>query len=83
MFKFKRQGKQIRLEILPRISGAETWSFYFSREENDEPGAQLLLNAFETRMKEALKNTRQEFYDRGYKDGKAKRRKCDWIGGWW
>lgn len=83
MFEFKRIGKEIRLTISPNISGAENWTYYFRREEPSEPAAQLLLNAFESEMKKRLKATRQKYYDMGYKDAKAKRRKCDWIGGWW
>ncbi len=83
MFEFKRLKNQIRLDINPNIPGAENWSFYFRRESSDEPSAQLLLNAFENEMRKQLKTTRQKYYDAGYKDAKAKRKKCDWFGGWW
>ena len=83
MIKFTRKGTRIRVEVAPNIPGADTWVFYFDRNESSEPAAQLLVNAFNDKMEQTLKATRQEFYDQGYRDAKAKRKKCDWIRGWW
>lgn len=83
MFKLKRIKEKIQLTVSPTIPNAEIWEYYFFFTEKDEPSAQLLLNQIQNHMQVSLKNTRQEYYDRGYKDAKAKRKKCDWISGWW
>lgn len=83
MFEIKREKERIKLTVKPAIPGAESWEYYFYRTEQDEPTAQLLVNAINEHMKKLLKHTRQEYYDNGYKDAKAKRKKADWIGGWW
>ncbi|KKN30168.1 hypothetical protein LCGC14_0836820 [marine sediment metagenome] len=74
MFKFTRKGPQVVLEIA---------RFCFNYDGSSESEAQLVLNAIESYIEDRLKTTRQDFYDWGYKDGKAKRKKCDWIGGGW
>ena len=83
MFEFTRKGYQIQLKIEACIPGAENWRFHFDHNGHDEPAAQLLLNAIESHMEKRLKATRQDFYNLGYKDGKTKQKRCDWIGGQW
>ncbi len=83
MIKFDRKDNTIYCYVSVAIPGTQTWTYHFSWTSNDVPNAQLLCNALDDALTEKLKQIREDAYNKGWKDAKAKLRKSDWFGGWW
>lgn len=83
MFQFDRKESECLLKVKISIPGAGDWTYTFSRHEEDVPDAQLTVNAMEDWMNEKLKAIREDSYNEGWKDAKAKKKKRDWFAGWW
>jgi hypothetical protein len=50
---------------------------------DDQLYASLLAAELRKQLEHKLEGIRKEEYDRGYKDGRAKRGKSSWFKSWW
>lgn len=80
MIKLERKATKIQLNVTCPRNG---YTYYFTYECGDgkEDYAILLREALADGLFNALRNTRSEAYDRGYKDAKKKTRKETWFSG--
>ena len=57
-------------------------SFPFSFQCGDAYYAELLRQHFDKKLSDRIEQVRKEEYDKGYKDGRAKRGKISWFYSW-
>jgi hypothetical protein len=54
-------------------------TYHFNFDCGDKHYASLLKNHFDKALRARIENIRQEEYEKGYKDGRAKRAKKSWF----
>jgi hypothetical protein len=80
MIKFHQHGTQVKVEIDPGINGS-TMLLYWQADK--EMLAYLLRDKLQTELGDKLRAIREEAYEKGWKDAKAKRAKSTWFARWW
>lgn len=81
---FIRKDSEVQAKIETMIDGAGDWTYTFKFPERDNAVAQLTVNQFQQAMEAALKRMKQEWYDKGWTEAKAKKgSKREWFGGYW
>lgn len=68
----EREGKQIIITISDVV---DNWSFPFHRTAEHEYVASLLYDRIIERLRKHMVGIRRKYYEKGYKDGRGKKRK--------
>ena len=79
MIEFKRDGTRAIATIEVAVPFYDARVFYMSFECSSEAYAGLLTNLLKETVGEAVRLAREEAYEKGYKDAKAKRGKNKWF----
>jgi hypothetical protein len=79
---FKRNGVRVQVNV-ESLTGVEKSVFPFSYSCSDEADAEIITRHFQRIMSESLTKIRTKEYERGFEDGKRKKRKETWFSGWW
>lgn len=82
MIRITRQNSSVVLKLGSIIQGAGEWTYTFSWNASGDDYAQLLVNQFNESLENRLKKIREDSYEQGWKDAKAKTRKQTWFGGY-
>lgn len=82
MLKIIQSGDKITLRI-EYHSGVQNWHTDFCLTTNSELVAELQGTAMRKALRDALSTIREEAYNRGWKDAKAKTAKMPWFSGIW
>lgn len=78
MIQVTRNGTKTQIQVesgYPLQSGY----YYFNYDCGNEEFARLLADHFERKLIDRIDAIRKEEYNRGYKDGRAKRAKATWF----
>lgn len=76
MINIKRDEKKVKIEVETGIDGHEVWLYWNC---SNELFARLLTRQLQKKFTDTVQAIRQEEYNRGYKDGRAKRGKNTWF----
>jgi hypothetical protein len=79
MIGIKREGTKV---IIPLEYGPLNSIYPFSFDCGNEYYAELLKQHYYKKLTSLIEEVRQEEYNRGYKDGRAKRGKNTWFFSW-
>lgn len=80
MIEFKREGTKVVITV---ESGVMNYEFSFNHECNHDHFAVLMRDAYNKHMNEELRKVREQAYNKGWKDAKAKVKKETWFSGRW
>lgn len=82
MIYFNRKGKIVHINVEHGIFGS---SEYFQRDLDftQEYIAELVINALQENLNRHLISLKRKYYEQGWKDAKAKKRKQDSFWGGW
>lgn len=72
----------VQLSVPVCIPGHKEWLYHFTWKTHDEAYAQMLAYHVNKSLKEKMQEIRQQSYEQGWKDAKAKRKKETWFSGW-
>lgn len=82
MIQFTIDGKDLLVRIESELPPKE--NVYLLRWNTaDACYANLLGDHLRSKLNNKLRAIREEAYEQGWKDAKAKRKKKDWFSGWW
>lgn len=79
MIVFKNEGAKVTAEL----KAANGWIYYFTYATaggNDH--AFMLKESLSKKLCDTLQGIREEAYEQGWADAKAKRKKCTWFSRW-
>lgn len=79
MIKIWKNGTQIKLEVDPGMSDKKVMYFYW--ECGTEWYSELLRKQLDERLWASLKKIREDAYNDGWKDAKAKKMRQTWFSG--
>jgi hypothetical protein len=80
MIKFKVNEGHLRVEIETNIDNKY---IFLDWKTGDGLYSELLRRQLNNNMNKNLERIREEAYEQGWKDAKAKVKKKDWFYGWW
>jgi hypothetical protein len=80
MISFNRFGSRVKITIESGVLGN---SFLFEHNCGEEHFASLMSTAYNEHMNRKIRAIREQEYNKGWKDAKAKAKKQTWFSGWW
>ena len=83
MIYFKRNGQNVEAELHFNTPTLGSRYCTVSINAGNPTNADFLTQAYKDRLFETLKGLREEAYNQGWKDAKAKRTKSKWFKGVW
>lgn len=83
MIQFNRKDSRVQVKVSIDIPRSGNWTYTLDRTESDVPSAQLIVNRMDDVLSNKLKQIREDAYNAGWKDAKAKTKKQDWFAGYW
>jgi uncharacterized protein (DUF2164 family) len=82
MIKFYRKDSNTLVHVQHGVFGSEQ-GFELKIEQAHDYQAQLLVNALHENLNRHLKEIKEKYYNEGWKDAKAKKKKrISFFGGW-
>lgn len=82
MIKFKQDGKKVKVYIEHGVFG-NSESFFLEIQQEFDYQASLLRDQLQKNMDRHISKIKQEYYNRGWKDAKAKTKKrTEFYSGW-
>ncbi len=80
MIEFKRTKNKVYV-LVDSGTGVLRPISHFERTYDDEDEAEVMMRRYDEQLFDALQAIRQDAYDQGWKDAKAKRGKRTWFRG--
>lgn len=82
MFRFSREGTKVKIVINAAVPHDTSRDFYCYWDAGSEWAAGLLVELFSNTFKKRGVASRQDAYNQGWADAKAKRQKATWFASW-
>lgn len=78
MIRFRTNGSDVKIDVQSGVG-----EFTFSHNCGQDYLAGLMRDQYERHMNSVIEELKRKYYNEGWKDAKAKRKKATWFSGWW